>query len=261
MRVVCQSCVCGIWHHVCVYGCASAAARVYLGPCLKYIDTTLQGPRAMTEKGLRMQPILILMHELKAGSNESFVRDLAQLAFDQSRMRVVVFNCQCCCHSTLQRARGYCAGCTLDMAQLVTNLSERYPHAPLVACGFSLGADVLCKYLGVHQACALTAAVCVSNPCDMNSTCAMMRKATSPAKGLHSPLLPHKHLVKPDFVTRDKKHLVMPHFATPDMRQETAALPRNAWGHEAVARQRAGHLVFALPSHVYVFMLMYNTCS
>ena len=67
-------------------------------------------------------------------------------------------------------ARFYHSGETDDAAWFLRTLAERYPGAPLVACGVSLGGNVLTKLVGdpaVELPPALRAAVGVSVPFDL----------------------------------------------------------------------------------------------
>ncbi|MEO5703022.1 MAG: alpha/beta fold hydrolase, partial [Gammaproteobacteria bacterium] len=65
-------------------------------------------------------------------------------------------------------ARCYHAGETEDFAALVDTLRQREPHTPLAAVGFSLGGNVLLKWLGeLGERAPLQAAVAVSVPFDL----------------------------------------------------------------------------------------------
>ena len=97
----------------------------------------------------------------------------------------VVVNNRSCAHSSLLTPTAYCAAWTRDVRIAVAVLQQRFPAAPLVACGFSLGANILCNYLGeMRQGCPLKAAVSISNPCDLVASCAMMRKGLGPISDL-----------------------------------------------------------------------------
>src|SRR5699024_11239057 len=62
----------------------------------------------------------------------------------------------------------YHSGETGDLALILSRLRQRYPGAPLAAVGYSLGANVLLKYLGEQGADApLSCAAAVSVPFDL----------------------------------------------------------------------------------------------
>jgi uncharacterized protein len=67
-------------------------------------------------------------------------------------------------------ARFYHSGETDDAAWFLHHLASMYPHAPLIACGISLGGNVLTKLLGdtsIALPDSLRAAVAVSTPFDL----------------------------------------------------------------------------------------------
>lgn len=42
-------------------------------------------------------------------------------------------------------------GCTKDFHLMLTNLVENYPHTRMVVVGFSMGANIVTKYLGERR--------------------------------------------------------------------------------------------------------------
>jgi len=77
-------------------------------------------------------------------------------------------NFRACSGEMNRTARFYHAGDTDDLAFLLGRLADRYPSAPLLGIGFSLGANQLLKYLGERgDASAIRAAVAVSVPFDL----------------------------------------------------------------------------------------------
>ena len=65
----------------------------------------------------------------------------------------------------LTTPRGYSAADTADLHQALARLRSRYPRASIVAAGFSLGGNLLTKYLGEYgRNTPLAAGVSVSNP-------------------------------------------------------------------------------------------------
>lgn len=81
--------------------------------------------------------------------------------------RAIVVNFRGCAGVPLTSPQLYSAGHTDDIRQAVTYISHRYPKAPLLAVGFSLGANVMSRYVAQEgeecrflSACALG---CVSD--------------------------------------------------------------------------------------------------
>lgn len=44
----------------------------------------------------------------------------------------------------------FLTGHTGDYAEMMTNLEMRYPHTNIVSVGFSLGGNIVTKYMGEH---------------------------------------------------------------------------------------------------------------
>ena len=55
----------------------------------------------------------------------------------------------------------YSAGHTEDLRQALTFISLKYPKAPLIGVGFSLGANVITRYLGEEGENSRLIAACV----------------------------------------------------------------------------------------------------
>lgn len=107
--------------------------------------------------------------------------------------------------------RGYHSGETGDFATVLAHLRERYPRAPLAAVGYSLGGNVLLKYLGEQGARApLTIACAVSVPFDLSLCASCINRGLSRAYQRH--LLRNMRLA-----TERKFAIVDPPFELPDL--------------------------------------------
>ncbi|EJT96620.1 AB-hydrolase YheT [Dacryopinax primogenitus] len=98
-------------------------------------------------------PILVVCHGLAGGSHESYVRDVLSVVTRPKEeggwgWRGVVCNFRGCGGSKLTSSQLYSAGYTNDLRTALLYLSVRFPGAPMVGSGFSLGACVLTRYLG-----------------------------------------------------------------------------------------------------------------
>lgn len=109
-------------------------------------------------------PIVIVLHGLEGSSNSPYARGIMQ-AIEHRGWRGVVMHFRGCSGEPNRLARSYHSGDTGDLAFCINTLRRREPHTPLAAVGFSLGGNVLLKWLGKASGAApLRAAVAVSVP-------------------------------------------------------------------------------------------------
>jgi len=97
------------------------------------------------------------MHGLTGGSYESYVRSILSVVCSAkerggSGYRGVVVNFRGCAAVELTSAQLYSAGYTDDLRIALFYLSMKYPRARLIGLGFSLGANVITRYLGEEGA-------------------------------------------------------------------------------------------------------------
>ncbi|KAI5474701.1 alpha/beta hydrolase, carboxylesterase [Pseudohyphozyma bogoriensis] len=99
------------------------------------------------------QPILVVCHGLTGGSHESYVVDiLSRITKPVSEgglgWRGCVVNFRGCAGTRVTSKQLYSGAYTDDLRCGLAYLSEFAPKAPLYGIGFSLGANVVAKYLG-----------------------------------------------------------------------------------------------------------------
>lgn len=114
-------------------------------------------------------PRVVVLHGLEGCSRSSYVGNTLQELHARG-MQGVALNFRSCSGEMNRTARFYHAGDTGDLRLVLRHLRTRYPEAPLGAVGFSLGGNVLLKYLGEEGADAvrvLHAAVAISVPFDL----------------------------------------------------------------------------------------------
>lgn len=110
------------------------------------------------------QPIIILLHGLTGSSRSGYIKSLQRILLQQG-FRSVALNFRGCSGESNNSARCYHSGETQDIDFLYRTLRRREPDTPLAAVGFSLGGNVLLKWLGEQGAdLSLFAAVAVSVP-------------------------------------------------------------------------------------------------
>uniref|UniRef100_A0A1D1YPJ6 Embryogenesis-associated protein EMB8 n=1 Tax=Anthurium amnicola TaxID=1678845 RepID=A0A1D1YPJ6_9ARAE len=109
-------------------------------------------------------PLLILLPGLTGGSGDSYVRHMLVRARSKG-WRVVVFNSRGCGDSPVTTPQFYSASFTRDLSEVVNHISSRYPKSKVYAVGWSLGANILVRYLGQEfHHCPISGAVSLCNP-------------------------------------------------------------------------------------------------
>jgi predicted alpha/beta-fold hydrolase len=117
------------------------------------------------------QPLIILLHGLTGSSQSGYIKGL-QIVLLTEGFRSVALNFRGCSGEYNHSARCYHSGETEDIHFLYQTLRQREPDMPFAAVGFSLGGNVLLKWLGEQgNKLSLFAAIAVSVPLVL-STCA-----------------------------------------------------------------------------------------
>jgi hypothetical protein len=125
------------------------------------------------------QAIVIVLHGLEGCSQSPYARGLLY-ALQRIGLRAVVMHFRGCSGTPNRLPRSYHSGDTADLAYLVQTLRQREPRTPLMAVGYSLGGNVLLKWLAEAGAQAsLTAAVAVSVPFVLAQSAERMNKGFS----------------------------------------------------------------------------------
>jgi predicted alpha/beta-fold hydrolase len=115
------------------------------------------------EKG----PIVLILHGLEGSVNSSYAQGMLQTVLKQE-WRGLFMHFRGCSGEPNRLIRSYHSGETRDLAFLVQNIRKREPKIPIAAIGFSLGGNVLLKWLGeTGENNPLTAAIAVSVPFEL----------------------------------------------------------------------------------------------
>ena len=123
-----------------------------------FLDLDWYGPHQVDA------PLVLVLHGLTGSSNSPYVAGLQQ-ALAQEGWASVALNWRGCSGEPNLLSRSYHSGASEDLASVVAHLRALRPLAPLYAVGYSLGGNVLLKYLGEsgHNS-ELLGAVAVSVP-------------------------------------------------------------------------------------------------
>lgn len=109
-------------------------------------------------------PLVAIFHGLTGSSDSHYVVGLQQRLAEQGWASAAV-NWRGCSGEPNLLPRAYHSGASDDVVEVIAHLQACRPLAPLFAVGYSLGGNVLLKYLGESAGdCPLQAAVAVSVP-------------------------------------------------------------------------------------------------
>ncbi|CAG8803530.1 15943_t:CDS:2, partial [Gigaspora margarita] len=160
----------------------------------------------ISQKPFDNTPTIVVLHGLTGGSHESYIRCLLEVLINPPHnYRAVVINFRGCAESQITSPRLYSAGVTDDLRTCLRYVQKCIPDSPLIAVGFSMGANVL--YLGEEgENTPLIAAVSVGNPFDLVGGSRALERtylgkyAYSPtmATNLKNCLKRHEHIMKQD---------------------------------------------------------------
>lgn len=149
---------------------------------------------ASTENQDREKAILV-SHGLEGHSSRHYVKGAVKI-FTENHWDAFAWNYRSCSGEPNRKARFYHHADTPDLAVVINHLLKKYTSVKsLVLVGFSLGGNLICRYLGEQADCCtpkIKAAVAVSVPCDLQRC----------ARELEKPL---KHFYNKRFFKKLKK--------------------------------------------------------
>ncbi|PVZ15511.1 MULTISPECIES: hydrolase [unclassified Pseudomonas] len=106
-----------------------------------FIDVDWHGPHQAHT------PLVLVLHGLTGSSNSPYVAGL-QRALGAVGWASAAINWRGCSGEPNLLARSYHSGASEDLAEIISLLAAHRPMAPLYAVGYSLGGNILLKYLG-----------------------------------------------------------------------------------------------------------------
>lgn len=94
------------------------------------------------------KPAVIILHGINNDSNSGYVRSLQRTLTNRGKIAIGL-NFRGCGGTPLAAPRGYSGAYTNDLRSVVHHIESRLaPGVPLLLVGFSLGANLITKYLG-----------------------------------------------------------------------------------------------------------------
>ncbi|CAH9064531.1 hypothetical protein PSECIP111951_03375 [Pseudoalteromonas holothuriae] len=122
-------------------------------------------------------PLAIVLHGLEGNINSFYAKGMLK-ALTQKGFDAVLMHFRNCSRAANRLPRAYHSGETSDLEFLINTLKQRFTDRPLYAVGFSLGGNVLAKYLGEQQQqSGLQGAAVISAPHHLSSSCQVIRKS------------------------------------------------------------------------------------
>lgn len=164
-------------------GFAGAHAQTLLGKVLRRTDgLTLRRERWTTPDGDFLDldfgpdpdpvtPLVLVLHGLEGNARRGYCVETYR-ALDAAGLAAVGLNFRACSGEPNLRARAYHSGETGDLGFVLEGLRSRFPDRPLLLVGFSLGGNVVLKYLGEtgsDEPTGVAGAVAVSVPYDLDA--------------------------------------------------------------------------------------------
>ncbi|MBP6828605.1 MAG: alpha/beta fold hydrolase [Saprospiraceae bacterium] len=115
--------------------------------------------------------LLLLTHGLEGNSGRQYIRGAAKL-FSRHHWDVLAWNCRSCSGEMNRAFRMYHHGDIDDIGTVVQHALRTGGYTDVALVGFSMGANISMKYLGVtgeNAPAPIRAAVVFSAPCDLQS--------------------------------------------------------------------------------------------
>lgn len=93
------------------------------------------------------QPIVLTLPGITGSSQSEYVKTFVNVGVEKAGARCVVFNNRGRGGHDLQTPRTYCGANTDDLSEVLQHIKTRYPQAPVMGVGISLGGIILGNYL------------------------------------------------------------------------------------------------------------------
>ena len=164
--------------------------------------------------GKKRENLLIILHGLEGSSESSYVKGISTF-FVEKGWDAMVLNFRGCSGEPNRLLRSYHSGETEDLHWVITEILKRKSYSYIFLSGFSLGGNVLLKYLGESQAKVpkeVTAGIAVSAPVDIANSAQTLSKPSNWIYVQHfmqslNPKLRQKQKQFPDKVKLPKKRM------------------------------------------------------
>ncbi|WP_081208391.1 YheT family hydrolase [Salegentibacter sediminis] len=148
--------------------------------------------------------LVILLHGLAGNAQRPYMKAMARI-FKEDGWDTAAMNLRGCSEEMNRLYRSYNAGATEDLEAVISHILKGNQYDEIVLVGFSLGGNLMLKYLGenVKIPSEIKSAVAVSTPCDLGGSLEEISK-------------PRNIIYSKRFIRNLKKELFKRHLAFPE---------------------------------------------
>ncbi|WP_191860852.1 YheT family hydrolase [Hanstruepera ponticola] len=121
--------------------------------------------------------LIIILHGLEGNGQRPYITGVAKL-FNNNKFDAVCVNFRGCSGEDNLQYRSYHSGATEDLEAVINHILKTKTYSKISINGFSLGGNMLLKYLGERHNIPneIKAGVAVSVPCDLYGSCQELHK-------------------------------------------------------------------------------------
>ena len=115
------------------------------------------------------EKVLVLLHGLEGNAQRPYMMGSARL-FSGNGYDVCSVNLRGCSGEPNRLFRSYHSGATEDLEAVLDHILEKHPYRSIYLKGFSLGGNLILKFLGEYPQYSdrIAGAVAISVPCDLH---------------------------------------------------------------------------------------------
>ncbi|GAA4110700.1 alpha/beta fold hydrolase [Aquimarina addita] len=140
--------------------------------------------------------LTIVIHGLEGNAQRHYMLGLIK-QLNQSNRNVAAINLRNCSGEVNRQYKSYHAGASDDLDAIIQHILQKYSYTSITLVGFSLGGNLMLKYLGEKRLIPsqVMAAVAISVPCDLYNSLSEINK-------------PHNYIYQKRFLTNLKAKLL-----------------------------------------------------
>lgn len=123
--------------------------------------------------------LVVVLHGLEGNAQRSYIKGTAKI-FNRNGYDAIGINLRSCSGQINRLYKSYNAGASEDLREVIEHVLTNYPqYSHIVLKGFSLGGNLLLKYLGepIRVPKEVKAAIAISVPCQLEGSLKQMSRA------------------------------------------------------------------------------------